>query len=72
MKLARLAQAGAMAAGAANDSLAIAGIKAYPLREPVSRRAYVVIEVNTKKGLRGFGECGVATAEAIEAARARP
>src|SRR5437870_3681151 len=68
MRLAALAQAGRGATGdspAIQPELAISDLKAYPLREPVSRRSYTVIEVRTKGGLTGYGECSAATSDAL-------
>src|ERR1700680_2499104 len=52
-----------------NIELAISEIKAYALREPVSRRGYTVVEVQTKGGLTGYGECAAAGPEALGLAR---
>src|SRR5437764_682179 len=49
--------------------LAVSTLKTYALREPVSRRAYTVLEVQTKAGLTGYGECGAASPEAIAEAQ---
>ena len=57
MRLGALAQAGASSAGAGKAELAVSEVKAYALREPVSRRGYTVVEVRTKGGLTGYGEC---------------
>jgi galactonate dehydratase len=47
----------------------ITALHAWILREPVSLRAYTVVQLTTASGLQGYGECGeVATLE-IEAAR---
>ena len=69
MRLAALTQAGAASAPAAKAELAISEIKAYPLREPISRRSYTVMEVQTKGGLIGYGECAAAPPEALALAR---
>jgi galactonate dehydratase len=69
MRLGALAQAGASTAGAGRTELAVSEIKAYPLREPVSRRAYTVLEVQTKGGLTGYGECAAAAPEALALAK---
>ena len=68
MCLASFAQAAAPA-GAAKPELTVSELKAYPLREPVSRRAYTVLEIRTRGGLTGYGECTAATEPALEAAR---
>jgi len=48
----------ARAAGAAAGSgpLEIAAVRAYPVREPVSRRTYTLVKVETRSGLVGYGE----------------
>src|SRR5260370_36533675 len=69
MGLGALAQGGASSAGAGKAELAVSEIKAYALREPVSRRAYTVVEVQTKGGLTGYGECPAATPEALALAK---
>jgi galactonate dehydratase len=43
-------------AKAVND-LAIKEVKAWTLREPVSRRSYTVVKIQTFSGITGFGEC---------------
>src|SRR4051794_41078512 len=56
------------AAGGAGDSpaaLTITSIKTYALREPKSRRAYTILEAQTKSGLIGYGECAPASPEAL-------
>src|SRR5262249_23138495 len=68
MRLASFAQA-APPAGAAKPELTVSELKAYPLREPVSRRAYTVLEIRTRGGLTGYGECAAATEPVLEAAR---
>jgi galactonate dehydratase len=57
MRLASLAQAGARTGPPAPTDLVVSEIKTYRLREPVSRRAYTVVEIRTKGGLTGYGEC---------------
>ena len=69
MRLGALSQAGATSAGAVKAELAVSEIKAYALREPVSRRGYTVLEVQTKGGLTGYGECPAAPPEALALAR---
>ncbi len=68
MRLAGLAQAGA-AQGPAKAELTVSELTAHALREPVSHRAYTVLEVHTKGGLTGYGECSAASDEAMAAAR---
>jgi galactonate dehydratase len=40
---------------------AIASLKAFPVREPVSRRSYTVLKLTTQSGIGGYGECGAAS-----------
>src|SRR6266853_4680835 len=49
--------------------LSVTELKAYALREPVSRRAYTILEARTRGGLTGYGECSAATPEALAQAR---
>jgi galactonate dehydratase len=37
--------------------LEIADVKAWTLREPVSKRAYTVVKIQTRSGITGYGEC---------------
>lgn len=41
--------------------LAVASLRAFPLREPVSRRSYTVVKLTTNSGITGYGECGAAS-----------
>jgi galactonate dehydratase len=43
---------------ASSGPLEIKAVHAYPVREPVSRRTYTLIKVETRSGLSGFGETG--------------
>jgi galactonate dehydratase len=47
----------------------ISGLELFPLREPVSRRAYTVVRVSTRGGPAGYGEC--AAADPTDVIRAR-
>ncbi|MGI8988028.1 MAG: mandelate racemase/muconate lactonizing enzyme family protein [Bryobacteraceae bacterium] len=47
----------------------ISEVSAFPVREPVSKKAYTVVRVRTKSGLTGYGECARGSSE--ELARAR-
>src|ERR1700731_1263321 len=49
--------------------LDITDIRAWHLPAPVSRRAYTVVQLSTKSGLSGYGECGEASAAEIESAK---
>jgi galactonate dehydratase len=54
---------------APKPELTVAEIKAYTLREPVSRRAFTILEIKTKAGLTGFGECPPPPPEALVLAK---
>src|SRR5437764_5228786 len=69
MRLSALAQARASTGAMGKAELAVSGIQAYALREPVSKRAYTVLEVQTKGGLTGYGECPAAAPEALALAK---
>lgn len=47
--------------GQAEGDLAIKDVKGWTLREPVSKRAYTVIKIQTGSGMTGFGECAPLT-----------
>jgi len=61
----------ASAAAASNDPLAVRELRAWPLREPESGRRYTVLRIETRGGLRGYGEAsgielsGIATAQSL-------
>lgn len=59
----------AAAAPPAGGPLAIADVRAFPLREPVSKRSYTVLRVSTRGGLTGYGECAAASPAELDAAR---
>jgi galactonate dehydratase len=62
---------GAQAAAARDaDGLSITGIRVARVREPVSRRSYTVVRVETRSGLAGFGECDAVADAELERARA--
>jgi galactonate dehydratase len=42
---------------APDDELAIAEVRAWPIREPSSGRRYTVLRLQSRSGLAGFGEC---------------
>ncbi len=65
---ARLQPPAALQVRAGSDPLEITGFKLWSLREP-SGRFYHVVRLDTRSGLKGYGECGNATAGQIEAAR---
>jgi galactonate dehydratase len=43
--------------GQAEGDLAVKEVKGWTLREPVSKRTYTVIKIQTSSGLTGYGEC---------------
>jgi galactonate dehydratase len=49
--------------------LDITDLRAWLLREPVSRRAYTVLRLSTRSGPSGYGECREAPAAEIESAK---
>ena len=49
--------------------LQIAGIRLFPVREPVSGRRYTVVEVRTSGGLTGYGEADAVSPAEFDAAR---
>jgi galactonate dehydratase len=53
----------------ARDDLEITAVKAWTLREPVSKRAYTVVKVQTRSGPVGYGECAPLSAGEIDGAR---
>lgn len=55
---ARLEATVALQPRAAADPLDITNVMAWPLREPKSGRRYTILRINTRSGLRGYGECG--------------
>ncbi len=65
----RVALQAAAVVPAANGKLQIASIDLFPLREPRSGNEYCVVRVQTKSGLKGFGECARASLPDLSAAR---
>jgi L-alanine-DL-glutamate epimerase-like enolase superfamily enzyme len=51
------------------EGLSITGLRAIRLREPVSKRSYTVVRVETRSSLTGFGECGTVADSELERAR---
>lgn len=49
--------------------LDITDLRAWHLREPVSRRGYTVLQLSTKSGLSGYGECREALGADLETAK---
>jgi galactonate dehydratase len=60
-RLAALAVPQALAAARTNPQLAMSALQAYPVREPVSKRAYTILKLQTRGGLVGYGECSMVT-----------
>ncbi|MGE5487913.1 MAG: mandelate racemase/muconate lactonizing enzyme family protein [bacterium] len=60
-----VAQAATRAPGAALD---ITGARSWTVREPVSRRTYTVVRIDTRAGLSGYGECAALSAAEFEGA----
>ena len=69
MRLAGFA-AQSSAPGAGAGPLVISGLRAWPLREPVSGRRYTVIRIDTTSGIAGYGETSEATAAELVRATA--
>lgn len=69
-RLAAVLEAQAAAAPRDPEGLSITSLRATRVREPVSRRSYTVIRVETRSGLIGFGECGAVADADLERARA--
>ncbi len=59
----------AAAADSSNDPLAITNLRGWRLREPVSGRRYTVIRLDTRGGLKGYGEGGPSRASDIANAK---
>jgi galactonate dehydratase len=47
----------------------VSSLRAYPLREPISGRKYVVLKIATASGLAGFGECEALSTSDLAAAQ---
>ncbi len=65
----RLAMAPAPQPAAAAGPLVITNVRAHLVREPVSRRSYTVIRLQTKSGLTGWGECAASAAPDVARGR---
>jgi galactonate dehydratase len=71
VRLAALLGAQAVAPAGDTDGLAVTGLRAVRVREPVSRRSYTVLRVETRSGLTGFGECSAGALTEAELERLR-
>src|SRR5688572_24774171 len=70
LRRSRLSTALAFQARPSGDPLEIRDIRLYPLREPSSGRRYTLVRLETRSGLRGWGECpGVSQRDFTEARR---
>lgn len=45
------------------NDLSISDVRAWTLGEPVSKRSYSVVKIQTKSGISGFGECAPLTSD---------
>ncbi len=53
------------------EELGIEDLRSYTVREPVSRRAFSVLSIETRNGLIGYGECpGISPGELVQAKEA--
>ena len=59
----------AAAVPAQTAALEIDELRLYPVREPVSGRAWTVVRVGTRSGLAGYGECAHASSDDLAAAQ---
>ena len=55
------AQTTAAATAARDAGLEVTDLATFPMREPVSRRAYTIVRLRTRSGMTGYGECGQVT-----------
>lgn len=58
-----------VAAPAGSAKLQIADIRLFPVREPVSKRSYTIVEVRANGGISGYGEAPPVAPAALAAAR---
>jgi galactonate dehydratase len=56
-------------AATGSDPHQVTDFNVFPLREPVSKRAYTLIRLRTRSGLTGYGECAGVTAAELDKAR---
>jgi galactonate dehydratase len=70
LRRARLAMSSQAAmTSSAKDELDITAVKSWNLREPVSHRSYTVIGIETRSGLKGYGECAPLSVEEFSEAK---
>src|SRR5450432_945736 len=53
-----------------NPQLEMSALEIFPVREPVSRRAYTVVRLQTRTGATGYGECSAISPAELAALRA--
>jgi galactonate dehydratase len=53
-----------------NPQLEMSALDIFPVREPVSRRAYTVLRLRTRSGADGYGECSAVSSPELAALRA--
>ncbi|MGD0340589.1 MAG: mandelate racemase/muconate lactonizing enzyme family protein [Bacteroidales bacterium] len=51
------------------SDLSITEVKAWTLREPISKQAYTVVKIQTRSGIVGFGECAPISREEFSGAK---
>jgi galactonate dehydratase len=64
-----LAQAPVRPSSDVERQLTVTELRSYALREPVSRRGYTIVKIQTQSGLAGFGECAAVSPQALEQAK---
>lgn len=68
-RLAMALQAAPQAARGPGSDLNVADVKMWTVREPVSKRAYTVIKIQTASGVTGYGECAPLAASEFAGAK---
>ena len=53
-----------------NPQLEMSTLDVFPVREPISRRAYTVLRLRTRSGPTGYGECSAISPADLAALRA--
>jgi galactonate dehydratase len=52
-----------------NPQLEVVALDAFPVREPVSKRAYTILRLHTRSGAAGYGECSRISSSDLAALR---
>lgn len=52
-----------------DSDLSVVDVRAWTLREPVSKRSYTVVKIQTRSGITGYGECAPLTSEEFSGAK---